>query len=86
MDVGLNVVVVVFVYYVVTITGVFVVCYLLGGQWSKLQWLVAAMGVGLGFGLQEIVANFISGILILFERKYRKNKRPFHPSPPVVDR
>lgn|GEM_PF-5888918 len=85
-DAGTNYAIVTIVKYVVTITGVFVVCYLLGAQWSKLQWLVAAMGVGLGFGLQEIVANFISGILILFERKYRKNKRPFHPSPPVVDR
>jgi potassium-dependent mechanosensitive channel len=35
------------------------------------QWLVAAMGLGLGFGLQEIFANFISGLIILFERPVR---------------
>jgi potassium efflux system protein len=43
----------------------------IGVEWAKLQWLVAAMGVGLGFGLQEIVANFVSGIIILFEKPVR---------------
>jgi potassium efflux system protein len=51
--------------------GLLVVLSLLGLSWSKLQWLVAALGVGIGFGLQEIVANFISGIIILFERPIR---------------
>jgi potassium efflux system protein len=44
---------------------------LLGADWSKLQWLVAALGVGLGFGLQEVVANFVCGLIILFERPIR---------------
>ena len=43
----------------------------LGLNWSQVQWLVAALGVGIGFGLQEIVANFISGLIILFERPVR---------------
>ncbi|MGB5290926.1 MAG: mechanosensitive ion channel domain-containing protein [Lysobacterales bacterium] len=43
----------------------------LGLRWDRLQWLVAALGVGIGFGLQEIIANFISGLIILFERPIR---------------
>ncbi|HNC67932.1 MAG TPA: mechanosensitive ion channel, partial [Thauera aminoaromatica] len=43
----------------------------LGVSWDKLQWLVAALSVGLGFGLQEIFANFVSGLIILFERPLR---------------
>lgn len=43
----------------------------LGGSWSQVQWLVAALGVGLGFGLQEIFANLVSGIILLFERPIR---------------
>jgi potassium-dependent mechanosensitive channel len=42
-----------------------------GADWSQMQWIVAALGVGVGFGLQEIVANFISGLIILFERPVR---------------
>ncbi len=43
----------------------------LGVGWNDIQWLVAAMGVGLGFGLKEIFANFFSGLIILIERPIR---------------
>ncbi|SHH30562.1 mechanosensitive ion channel domain-containing protein [Ferrimonas marina] len=57
--------------YLVILTGVMTAFAMVGFQWSKLQWLVAAVGVGLGFGLQEIFANFVSGLIILFERPIR---------------
>lgn len=57
--------------YLITAVAVLLTFSTLGLNWGKLQWLVAALGVGIGFGLQEIVANFISGIIILFERPVR---------------
>ena len=57
--------------YLITVVGLLLCFGILGVGWSKVQWLVAAMGLGLGFGLQEIFANFISGLIILFERPVR---------------
>lgn len=57
--------------YLIATIGVIVIFSNLGASWSQLQWLVAALGVGIGFGLQEIIANFICGIIILFERPIR---------------
>ncbi len=57
--------------YAIVLTGLLVAVSLIGFSWSSIQWLVAAVGLGLGFGLQEIFANFVSGIVILFERPVR---------------
>lgn len=57
--------------YLIVGIGLFLAFRTMGVEWSKLQWLIAALGVGLGFGLQEIVANFVSGIILLFERPIR---------------
>ena len=57
--------------YVITATATLLVVSSFGLSWGQVQWLVAALGVGIGFGLQEIVANFISGLIILFERPIR---------------
>lgn len=57
--------------YVITVAAFLMAFATLGLSWSQVQWLVAALSVGIGFGLQEIVANFISGIIILFERPVR---------------
>ncbi|HRP65093.1 MAG TPA: mechanosensitive channel MscK [Thauera sp.] len=57
--------------YVIMGVGIVATLGTLGVSWDKLQWLVAALSVGLGFGLQEIFANFVSGLIILFERPVR---------------
>ncbi|MEM7704757.1 MAG: mechanosensitive ion channel domain-containing protein [Pseudomonadota bacterium] len=57
--------------YAVITLGVVLILSIVGWNWSRIQWLVAALSVGLGFGLQEIVANFVSGLIILFERPIR---------------
>ncbi|MFW0766040.1 mechanosensitive channel MscK [Trabulsiella odontotermitis] len=57
--------------YVIIAAGAMTVFGSLGVSWDKLQWLAAALSVGLGFGLQEIFGNFVSGLIILFERPVR---------------
>jgi potassium efflux system protein len=57
--------------YAIVIVGVLFGLSFLGMRWSQLQWMAAALTVGLGFGLQEIFANFVSGLILLFERPFR---------------
>ena len=57
--------------YVIGAIGILLVLGTLGVSWTHLQWMAAALSVGIGFGLQEIVANFVSGLIILFERPVR---------------
>jgi potassium efflux system protein len=57
--------------YAVTILGAIAVSGIFGISWSKVQWLAAAMTFGIGFGLQEIFANFASGLILLLDRSLR---------------
>ncbi len=57
--------------YVITVLGIAVALGMVGVGWDKVQWLVAALSIGLGFGLQELFANFVCGLILLFERPIR---------------
>ena len=57
--------------YALAATGVLILAGELELDWSRFGWIAAALSVGLGFGLQEIVANFVCGIILLFERPIR---------------
>ncbi|OWQ47267.1 mechanosensitive ion channel protein [Roseateles noduli] len=53
------------------VIGAMVALNTLGLNLSALSWLGGAVGVGLGFGLQKIAANYVSGFMILAERSLR---------------
>jgi potassium efflux system protein len=57
--------------YVLVIIGLVLALACLRIRWNDVQWLAAAVTVGLGFGLQEIFANFVSGLILLAERPVR---------------
>ena len=57
--------------YALVIVGLLIGFGALSVSWSKVQWLAAAVTVGIGFGLQEIFANFVAGLILLFERPMR---------------
>ncbi len=57
--------------YAIAILGVAAAFNAIEIPWSKVQWLAAALTFGLAFGLQEIFANFVSGLIILAERPFR---------------
>lgn len=57
--------------YIIIAIGVLIALDQLGLNWSQLKWIATGLSVGIGFGLQKIIANFISGLIILFERPIR---------------
>ncbi|MCB0723761.1 MAG: mechanosensitive ion channel [Ignavibacteriae bacterium] len=61
--------------YLFVIIGLVIILQTMGIDLSSLVVLAGALGVGLGFGLQNIVNNLISGIIILFERPIKLGDR-----------
>ncbi len=57
--------------YLLALCGMLLAAGTLGLRWSSVQWLAAGLSVGLGFGLQEVVANFVCGLILLFEQPIR---------------
>jgi small-conductance mechanosensitive channel len=55
-------------YYGLVIAGLFMALAAAGFEISQLTLLISALSVGIGFGLQNIVNNFVSGIVLAFER------------------
>lgn len=72
---GTRLAIVTIVRYVILLFGFLLIFKTAGFDLGAFGWLLGALGVGLGFGLQNITSNFISGIIILFERPIKIGDR-----------
>jgi small-conductance mechanosensitive channel len=74
-DIGMREALGAIVRYVVITLGALVILQSAGINLTSLNVLVGAVGVGLGFGLQNITSNFFSGLIVLFERPIKIGDR-----------
>lgn len=72
---GTRLAIVTIIRYVILLFGFLFIFKTAGFDLGAFTWLLGALGVGLGFGLQNITSNFISGIIILFERPIKIGDR-----------
>jgi small-conductance mechanosensitive channel len=75
LDIGVSQAIATIIRYVFLILGLFIIFQTTGIDLSAIGLLIGALGVGIGFGLQSITNNFISGIIILFERPVKVGDR-----------
>ncbi|MDB4331641.1 mechanosensitive ion channel [bacterium] len=57
--------------YAIGAIGLMVITNVLNFDFTQFGWMAAALSVGLGFGLQEVITNFVCGLILLFERPVR---------------
>lgn len=70
-DLGIRQSLSVFTQYAVIVVGLLITLSFIGFDITTLTVFAASLGVGLGFGMQNVVNNFISGLLLLVERPLR---------------
>lgn len=58
-------------HYIVLFLGLVIGLVMMGIDFTSFAIIAGALGVGVGFGLQSIVSNFVSGLIILFERNMK---------------
>lgn len=75
IDLGVRIAVGTIIRYFVLVIGFVIILQTVGIDLSALTILAGALGVGIGFGLQNITNNFVSGIIILFERPIKVGDR-----------
>jgi small-conductance mechanosensitive channel len=74
-ELGVRIAIGTIVRYIVVLVGLFIILQTLGIDLSSVTILVGALGVGIGFGLQNVTNNFVSGLIILFERPIKVGDR-----------
>ena len=75
IDIGVRIAMATILRYLIIAVGFIIILQTAGIDLTALNVLAGAVGIGVGFGLQNIASNFISGLIILFERPIKIGDR-----------